>query len=79
MRVPVSRPRLVWLPVGDEAPVGGLGLASDLQFCLAQRLVSGPDAGLTLAAWGAGGELEPAQLLAGQGGPAEGVVLLARE
>lgn len=38
----------IWSPDGDEAAVGGLGFVGDLEFCLAQRLVRGPDAGLPL-------------------------------
>jgi hypothetical protein len=75
MRVPVSRLRPSLVASRCETPVGGFGLTGEFELCLAERLGGRPDAGLALAPWGAGGELELAQLLAGQGGPAEGVVL----
>jgi hypothetical protein len=66
--------------VADGARVGGLGLLGELAFGLADRVVGVPDAGgRGCVAAGAGGELEPAQLLARQRRLGVGVVGLARE
>ena len=78
-----ARARLVRLggvPVAHAAGVGDLGLARELALGLADGVVGVPDAGgLGRVALVAGGELEAAQLLAGQRRLLVGVVLFARE
>jgi hypothetical protein len=76
VRAPVSRSRLRdlrWfglrrsggLPVRDHARVGSLGLVGELAFGVAHPLAGGKDAGpLALQGPGAGGDLEPPELLA---------------
>ena len=80
MRAPVSRSRPLLpprgLPVADGALVGGLRLLGELFLGLAHPLAGGPGAGgLALARRGAGGDLEPAELLGGQRRLLVGVVL----
>ena len=84
MRAPVSRSRPPspsgGVAVADGACVGELGLAGEVAFGLADRVVGGPDARCVgAAARRAGGDLQPAQLLLGQRGLGVGVVLVARE
>ena len=70
---------IVRLPVLDEAAVGELGLGGEL-LVEPVLLLGGPDADpLALLAFGAGHQLEPADLLAGERGAGEGVVLAAAE
>src|SRR6266702_5250704 len=67
------------LPVLREPPVGEFGLGGELlvePVLLAGREDADP---LAFAALGAGQQLEPAQLLAGERGAGEGVVLAAAE
>src|SRR4051794_2345081 len=73
------RARAALLPVFDGAFVGALRLEREFAFGLAHRRVGAPDVAAAPPARGAGGELEAAQLLGGQRGLGEGVVLAARE
>ena len=68
-----------WLPVLDEAAVGELGLRGE--FLVESVLFLGREDAdpLSLLVFGAGHQLEAAQLLAGQRGAGEGVVLAAAE
>src|SRR5262245_29225661 len=68
-----------WLPVLDEPAVGDLGLGGE--FLIEPMLLScGPDADPpALLAFGAGHQFELADLLAGERGAGEGVVLVAAE
>src|SRR3954468_19292475 len=72
-----ARAVLLLLAVFDGAFVGALSLEREFAFGVAHRVVGGPDTVPALPARGAGGELEAAHLLFGQGGLGEGVVLAA--
>ena len=80
MRAPVRHRALHrGLPVLDEAAVGELGLSGE--FLVELMLLSGREDAdpLPLLMLGAGHQLEPADLLAGERGAGEGVVLAAAE
>ena len=84
MRAPVSRSRPVWwrcgLPVLNHSCVGRFGLFSELALGLAHCVVVGVDpGGGAFVAFGAGHQLELAQLLGRQRRLGVGVVLTARE
>jgi hypothetical protein len=67
------------LPVLDEAAVGEVGLRGEFRV-EPMLLFRGEDADpLSLLVLRAGDQFEPAQLLAGEGGAGEGVVLAAAE
>ena len=82
MRAPVSRSRPLFSPGApacwscDHPLVGGLGLAGEFALGVAHQLVGGPDPGGAPGVLrGAGGDLQAAELLAGQRGLLVGVVL----
>src|SRR3954454_14336285 len=82
MRAPVSRSRPLpagGLAVADGLGVGLFGLAREVAFGLAHGAVGGPDALAILPARRTRGQFQAAQLLRGQRGLAEGVVLAAPE
>src|SRR3954468_20479289 len=85
MKVKSWRP-ISWVrgpPVGDEAAVGGFGLFREVApagaFGALAVGVPGGEVAPSGVALGAGAQLEPAELLAGQRRALERVVLLARE
>ncbi len=83
MRAPVSRSRppsrrRSRALVADQPLVGGLGLRGELAFGLAHRVVAAPRPARGSGVFrGAGGQLEPAQLLLGQRWLLMGIVLAA--